>query len=134
MLKPVPPTPAPSPSSPDHAAAEAAAVEAAEAWLNLADRGEYSQCWEDAAAYLKNAVDRRDFVKQLGAARKPLGKVVLRRLESKQFVTSLPGAPDGQYVVLTYHTSFENRASATETITPMLDRDKKWRVSGYYIK
>jgi len=30
--------------------------------------------------------------------------------------------------------SFENKKSAVETITPMLDKDKKWRVSGYYIK
>ncbi|MGB5422961.1 MAG: DUF4019 domain-containing protein [Desulfobacterales bacterium] len=28
----------------------------------------------------------------------------------------------------------ENKASAVETITPMLDKDGQWRVSGYYIK
>ena len=35
-----------------HAAAERKAVEAAEPWLALADKGEYSQCWETAAGYL----------------------------------------------------------------------------------
>ena len=57
-----------------------------------------------------------------------------RELQSKQYTTSLPGAPDGQYVVVQYKTSFANRKSATETVTPMFDKDKKWRVSGYYIK
>ena len=28
----------------------------------------------------------------------------------------------------------ENKASAVETITPMLDKDGKWRVSGYFMK
>ncbi|HWN92533.1 MAG TPA: DUF4019 domain-containing protein, partial [Verrucomicrobiae bacterium] len=47
---------------------------------------------------------------------------------------TLPGAPDGEYVVIQYETAFENKASAVETITPMLDKDGSWRISGYYIK
>ncbi len=117
-----------------HAAAERKAVEAAESWLALADREEYSQCWETAAGYLMNRIERRDFVKTIGEARKPLGKVISRQLESKQYTTALPDAPNGQYVVLQYKTSFEHHKSAKETVTPMLDKDKKWRVSGYYIR
>jgi hypothetical protein len=33
-----------------------------------------------------------------------------------------------------YDTSFANKKSATETVTPMLDNDGQWRVSGYFIK
>jgi hypothetical protein len=47
---------------------------------------------------------------------------------------SLPGAPDGEYVVIQFATSFENKKSAIETVTPMLDSDGEWRVSGYFIK
>ena len=36
-------------------------------------------------------------------------KSISRQLQSKQYTTSLPGAPDGQYVVLQYKTSFEQR-------------------------
>jgi hypothetical protein len=116
------------------AEAEKQAVAAAEAWLALADKEEYSECWESAAGYLRGFVERRAFVQQLGGARKPLGKVVSRELKSKEYTTTVPGAPDGQYVILQYKTSFEHRKSAIETITPMLDKDKKWRVSGYYIR
>jgi hypothetical protein len=66
--------------------------------------------------------------------REPLGKVISRKLQSAQFTKSLPGAPDGQYVVIRYDTSFSNKQSAVETITPMLDKDGQWRVSGYFIK
>ena len=47
---------------------------------------------------------------------------------------SLPGAPDGKYVVIQYDTVFENKSSAVETIIPMADPDGAWRVSGYFIR
>jgi hypothetical protein len=57
----------------------------------------------------------------------------MRSLKSKTYATSLPGAPDGKYVVIQFSSSFKNKADATETVTPMLDKDGQWRVSGYYI-
>jgi hypothetical protein len=114
--------------------AEKQALEAAQPWLALVDQGEYSRSWEAASEYMKNAVERKDFVQSLSAVRKPLGKVKSREVASKQFATKLPGAPDGQYVVIQFKTSFEDKSSAVETVTPMLDKDKKWRVSGYFIK
>jgi hypothetical protein len=117
-----------------HAEAESEAVAAIEPWLALVDRGDYSQSWQSAAGLLRNAVDRRDFIKSLTESRKPLGAVKSRELLSKLYSTNLPDAPRGQYVVAQYKTSFANKPSAIETITPMLDKDKKWRVSGYCIK
>jgi hypothetical protein len=46
----------------------------------------------------------------------------------------VPGAPDGRYVTIQYETVFEKKASAVETITPMLDPDGIWRVSRYFIR
>jgi ribosomal protein S17E len=46
----------------------------------------------------------------------------------------LIGAPDGEYIVIQFETSFENKKAAIETVTPMMDKDWRWRVSGYYIK
>jgi hypothetical protein len=45
----------------------------------------------------------------LKAVRKPLGKVISREVKSKSHHTSLPGAPDGEYVVIQFDTSFENK-------------------------
>jgi hypothetical protein len=114
--------------------AEKQALAAAESWLALVDNGKYAEGWDTAAEYLKNAVGRDDFVKSLNAARKPLGKHKSREVKSKEYRTSLPGAPDGQYVIIQFKTSLENKKSAVETVTPMLDKDGKWRVSGYYIR
>lgn len=122
----------PSPKS--NPAAEAAAIESAQAWLELVDGGNFGQSWEAAAAVFKSAITQPDWEKAVRAVRTPLGKLVSRKIKSQQYATSLPGAPDGEYVVIQYYTAFENKANAIETITPMLDKDGKWRVSGYYIK
>jgi len=52
------------------------------------------------------------------------------KLASKHYRTSLPGAPDREYVVIQFNASFENKKSALEIITPLLDKDGKRRVSG----
>lgn len=84
--------------------------------------------------YFKNAITKEKWEQTLTTVRKPLGNLVFRELKSKIYKKSLPGAPDGEYVVIQFTTSFENKKSSIETVTPMLDRDGKWRVSGYYIK
>ncbi len=114
--------------------AEQAAVEAAEAWLALVDAGRYEESWEQASGYLKSVVGREQFVQSLRATLPPFGEVKSRELQSRQYATSLPGAPDGEYVVLQYWSSFAHKESAVETITPMRDEDGTWRISGYYIK
>ncbi|MBW2432111.1 MAG: DUF4019 domain-containing protein [Deltaproteobacteria bacterium] len=113
---------------------ETAAVAAATAWLTLIDNGNYGDSWEAAAAYFKGAITREYWEQTLTAVRKPLGAVVSRELKSKTYAQSLPGAPDGEYVVIQFSTSFDNKKSAVETVTPMLDNDGIWRVSGYFIK
>ena len=116
------------------AEAEKKAVAAADAWLALLDQENYGESWETAAGYFKNAVGKDAWVTAASAVRKPLGKMTSRKLKSQTFRTSLPGAPDGEYVILQYEASFENKKSAVETVTPMLDKDGVWRVSGYFVK
>ena len=113
---------------------EKAAVSAAHKWLNAVDEGKYAESWKESAAYFKTAVKKEQWEQSLQAVRKPLGKLVSRKLKSQSYKTSLPGAPDGQYVVIQFETVFENKKSAIETVTPMMDKDGNWRVSGYYIK
>lgn len=113
---------------------EKAALISAEGWLRMVDSGRYGESWMQAAELFKNAVTQQQWEQSLGAVRKPLGKVITRKVKMKNYTTSLPGAPDGEYVVIEFETSFENKKSSTETVTPMMDKDGKWRVSGYYIR
>jgi len=107
---------------------------AAEAWLKLADAGDAGASWDQAAKLFKGAVTKERWAQALAGVRPPLGKVISRKLASRQYSEKLPGAPDGKYVTIQYDTVFENKASAVETITPTLDPDGVWRVSGYFIR
>ena len=109
-------------------------VQAAQAWLKLVDSGDYSASWETAAALFRQAVPEEQWVQTITKVRRPLGKRVFRKLVLAKYETQLPGAPEGKYVVIQFKTLFNNGAEALETITPMLDPDGQWRVSGYYIK
>jgi len=113
---------------------ESAALKSAEKWLSLVDEERYKESWENAAEYFRKAVKRDQWEESLLAIRTPLGKTVSRKVKSTTYKTALPGAPDGEYVVIEFSTSFERKRTATETVTPMMDKDQEWRVSGYYIK
>lgn len=113
---------------------EQAATAAASKWLELVDKGEYGQSWGQASGYFKNSVKKGQWQAEVSAARRPLGKCVERKLKSAIPAKSLPGAPDGDYVVIQYNTAFEKKRSALETVTPMKETDGQWRISGYFIK
>jgi len=111
-----------------------AAKKSAESWLAVVDKGDYAASYDEAASIFKLAITKEDWLQKVRAARSPLGKMISRKLKLMQYETTLPGAPDGEYVVIQYDTSFENKRSAVETITPTLDKDGQWRVSGYFIR
>lgn len=114
--------------------AENSAVTAADKWLALIDNGDFNESWNQAASLFKNVLTDEQWKNALESAQFPIGKVVSRKLKSKQYATELPGAPDGEYVVIEYETEFEKKKHGTETVVPMKDADGEWRVSGYFVK
>jgi hypothetical protein len=113
---------------------EVAAQSAALAWLSLVDAGNYAQSWSSAASWFRQKVSASQWQTAAASARAPLGALKSRTLQSATPKSALPGAPDGRYVVIEFAASFEHKARAIETVTPMMDADGKWHVSGYYIK
>jgi hypothetical protein len=121
-------------TSADDSDAVAKAQVAAKSWLALTDSAKYGQSWDDAASFFKGAITKADWEKTVKGVRSPLGAVKARKVKSATFTRTLPGAPDGEYVVIQFESQFENKASAIETVTPMHDKDGAWRVSGYVIR
>jgi hypothetical protein len=112
----------------------AAAIKAAETFLLLLDTGQYGQSWDEAAGLFRKQVPKESWMQQLNGLLPPLGLVKNRAITSAEYTTSLPGAPDGEYVVIRYRSSFANKEEAVETVTPMRDKDGQWRGSGYSLK
>ena len=115
-------------------AAEKAAQQAAKVWLASLDAGDYAESWKQSSSLFQSKVTEKQWETAARGARAPCGKVLSRKVKSVEFKRSLPYAPDGEYVVIQYETSFENKKEAVETVTPMKDTDGAWRVSGYYVR
>ena len=113
---------------------ETAAKAAADIWLALVDDNRYEASYQAAASIFQKLVVKDQWVKLATSGRALLGKVHSRTLKDTKFSTTMPGAPDGQYVVIHYNASFEKKASAVETVTVMLDTDGQWKVCGYFIR
>ena len=113
---------------------EDAAQVAAETWLKAVDEAKYEDSWDQAAMLFKGALTKEQWKQGASGVRGPLGKLVSRKVKSREYAEKVPGAPDGKYVVIQFDTVFQNKAAAVETVTPMLDPDGEWRVSGYFIR
>jgi len=111
---------------------EAATI--AVAWLDYVDAENYAASWQTASTYFQGVVPEKTWVESLSSVRKPLGEMVSRHVKHTQHTKSVSGAPDGDYVIMQFDTSFENKKSAIETVTFMRDSDRKWKAAGYYIK
>lgn len=114
--------------------AEEDARDAAEAWLAHVDAGDVAASHQDASSTFRKAVTPEQWGDSLGRVQEALGKPLERAFRSAEYHSELPGAPDGHYVVLTYATRFARKEHGVETVTPQLDTDGVWRVSGYFVK
>jgi len=116
------------------ALAKRQAEDAAVIWVALVDAGKYAESWDNAGTLFKSSVSKANYVKAIQAARTPIGAVKTRSLKIAEYTTALPGAPNGEYVVIQFQTEFENKKPALEIITPMHEKDGSWKVTGYFIR
>jgi hypothetical protein len=112
----------------------AQARDAAAHWLALVDAGQYQQSWNEASELFRSHVTQAKWTDAATAAREPLGALQSRSApDDVRFAASLPGQPDGQYVIFRFRSSFANKRTAIETVTMMMDAGT-WRAAGYFIR
>ena len=121
------------PSADPHIADEQAAERQALGFVGYLDHGRYADSYAYTGMLIRAQLDRDSFAKQLEKARAGTGALLLRELIDASYTTTVPGAPEGQYVMLHYSASFANRQETLETLTLAFAKGY-WRVSGYYIK
>lgn len=109
------------------------AREEAKAWLSTVDAGNYAESWEQAGEYFQEAMSQAEWVEALNNVRAPLGESLNRVVTESTQNDSLPGVPDGQYMILLFDSQFEHLDPAIETLT-LFNEEREWRVVGYYIR
>lgn len=103
-------------------------------WLAVVDSGDYSASWSRASKSFRSALSEEGWIEKVRMARGPLGEVSSRLMRRATAEKNPEGAPDGDYIIVTYDSSFENKAEATETHTLINEPDGAWRTAGYFIK
>ena len=106
---------------------------AAQEWLKIIDSGEYAESWTKSDVFFKSQLSQNKWDTALQGIRTPLGKVSSRyELDAKKY-SSLPGVTKGEYLVIQFKTEFQNKKTATETLT-LSKNSGKWLPVGYFIK
>ena len=112
----------------------AAARAAAAAFLQQVDGDAFAVSWQSAAPLLKQKVTEAEWVEKLSTIRAIAGPVVERAESEISYSTTAQESPDGDYVLITYATTYKGRGQVNEIVTVMLDQDQTWRVAGYFVK
>jgi hypothetical protein len=104
---------------------------AGQKWLSLLDDVKYEESWNQAGTVFRAQVGQQQWIGALKQSRQPLGSLVSRTASRVQLTTSLRGAPDGDYAIIHFTTSLQNK-SITERLT-LVKEDGRWQVAAYAI-
>ncbi len=102
-------------------------------WLERIDEGNYREVYASLASIAAEAATEEQLGTAFAAARKPLGEMISRNFRQAEEMSSLPGLPDGEYVIVQFTTHFENRKGAVETLI-LAKEDGEWKPAGYFIR
>ncbi|MDD3179301.1 MAG: DUF4019 domain-containing protein [Opitutaceae bacterium] len=103
-------------------------------WMELLDKGQYSDSWKQAVAKIRSFYGEKDWSQKMTKLRQPLGKAEKRELAGSNHTDTRPGMPPGDYWVLEFNTKFEKMPAAVEEVTLIPDRDGKYRVFAFAIR
>lgn len=112
-------------SSPASNTVNAAALIAAERWLEMIDAAAWEVSFNATGKQFRNANSVEVWAKASQKAREPLGAIRSRTLVEQQWFN----APPNGYLQLRYRSDFQNRAYVLETVT-LEKEDDGWRAVG----
>lgn len=106
----------------------------AQAFLAKIDTGDWAGSWNVAGDFIQSQVPVDGWSATVQPVREPLGAVTSRTLKSVEQTKQLPGAPEGDYEVLQFTTTFEaDDKVLTETLI-MIRTEDGFDVAGFFIR
>jgi hypothetical protein len=120
-----------APADPAIAQKESDARLSAQGWLVLLDRRDWGRSWETTSSVFRKLVPLGGWMDGIPKVRDPLGAFVERKIVESAYKTTLAGHPDGEYVTVIFQSKFANKPEVIEAVTTVLEKDGKWRVTGY---
>lgn len=121
-----------SPVAADEAQDLRDSLASAENWLKVVDAGNYGESWNAASNTFKFTIKKDEWIKAEEKLRKPLGKLISRKLVEQRPAKNPKGLPAGDYMVIYFKTVYANRHEANELVTLVKSDDGVWRVLTYH--
>lgn len=90
----------------------AAGASQAQNWLTHSTSKTSERVWREAGTIFRTRISADGWASVIIPVRKPLGPVLSRSLAKVMKVTSLPGAPAGEYEILEFQTDFAAKRGA----------------------
>jgi hypothetical protein len=106
------------------------AIRSAESFLSLIDENKYQDTWTWLSDVFKKTITKEQLVGDLEGVRKPLGKLLERKLSH---VTEASDENLGEYLIVQYQSLFENKESKSEAVSVIKDIKGRWKILGYTI-
>lgn len=100
------------------------------AWVAQIDAGQYDESYAAGCGAMHDKVPQDRWAQVLKAFRTLYGPVVNRKQISHVYKPNGYEGSEGEFLIITYDTSFKQLYSATETIVLKWE-DGKWRGAGY---
>ncbi len=114
---------------------EKRAIQVAEWFLFEVDEGRCLEAWESTSTLFRLKTYRRSDWLQLCREVRPLfGPVLKRHVKMTRYRESLPGRPDGDYLIIVFESVLGRKSTAIETVTTKYGADGLWRIDGYVLR
>mgnify|MGYP001181025233 CR=1 FL=1 len=110
---------------------DAVAVSVAESFLDLIDHQDYQASWEQGSFMLQREFSPQEWRRELEPIRPLFGTPLSRSLIVLRQRERHPGYPDGQYALISFESTFSQKAQAVETLLLVKEPDGEWRVLRY---
>ena len=108
------------------------ALVVSKAWIAQIDAGEYDESYEAGCGAMHDKVAQDRWAQVLKALRTLYGPVLSRTQVSHVYKPNGWEGSEGEFLIITYDTSFQHLNPATETVVLKWE-DGKWRGAGYNV-
>ena len=108
--------------------------EKAASYLKLLDLGQYEKAWHDMSALFHDFNNPLHWQKRQETIRNVYGASDTRRLHSIRYRQSYNLSPDGQYVVVQFNSSYQNKSETRETVVLDCSSNPQCSVREYIIQ
>ena len=106
------------------------ALVASKTWVAQIDAGQYDESYAFGCGAMHDKVPQETWTQVLKAFRTPWGPVVSRTQVRHDYKPNGYEGSEGEYMVITYDTSFKRMSPAKEVVVLKWE-DGKWRGAGY---